>query len=244
MSRFYTLRKHLGLSAAIAMYRKLKSGRPVDIKVNRLLHPFSMRNNPYDFATFEEVILNETYSIALDFTPASIIDGGGNIGLTACYFATKYPGAKVVTIEPDTDNFNILQSNIKPYASIEAIKAGVWNRDTHLKISNADAGNNAFTVEETDQSEEGTIAAVSISSVMQRMGWNTIDVLKLDIEGAEKEVFSGDVDNWLPKTKVLIIELHDMVKPGCSKAVFRAINPYNFSFNIKGENIIFTNLDF
>ena len=76
------------------------------------------------------------------------------------------------------------------------------------------------------------------------MKWNYIDILKLDIEGSEKEVFSAGFENWMPKTKVIIIELHDAMKPGCSRAVFAAVNKYNFSFNIKGENIIFTNLSF
>ena len=66
----------------------------------------------------------------------------------------------------------------------------------------------------------------------------------LDIEGSEKEVFSTDFENWLPKTKVIVIELHDAMKTGCSRAVFAAVNKYNFSFNFKGENIIFTNLSF
>ena len=68
-----------------------------------------------------------------------------------------------------------------------------------------------------------------------------IDILKLDIEGSEKELFETNFEDWLPKTKILIIELHDAMKTGCSKSVFNAISKYDFSFSIKGENIIFTN---
>ena len=71
-----------------------------------------------------------------------------------------------------------------------------------------------------------------------------IDVLKLDIEGSEKEVFEEGYENWLPKTKLLLVELHDKMKKGCSRSVLNAVNKYDFSFDIKGENIIFTNNSF
>ena len=56
------------------------------------------------------------------------------------------------------------------------------------------------------------------------------------------EVFESNTEGWLPKTRVLIIELHDRMKPGCSKAVFNAIGKHNFSLDMKGENLIFTNI--
>lgn len=244
MSRFSTLKKHLGFKAALAVYIKLKTKKLEGIKVNGLQHPFKMRNNPYDYATFEEVILQQTYNVPLSFLPKNIIDGGGNIGLTACYFATKYPDASIVSIEPDDDNFNVLNDNIKHYSNISAIKAGIWNKSAHLKITNTVAGNNAFTIEETNTPGTNTLEALSITAIMEKMKWSCIDILKLDIEGSEKEVFSAGFENWIPKTKAIIIELHDAMKPGCSRAVFAAVNKYNFSFNIKGENIIFTNLSF
>ncbi|MEI7735367.1 MAG: FkbM family methyltransferase [Ferruginibacter sp.] len=244
MSRFSTLKKYLGFKEALAVYIKLKTKKLERVKVNNLKHFFKMRNNPYDYATFEEVILQQTYNIPLNFLPKNIIDGGGNIGLTACFFATKFTGATIVSVEPDDDNFNILNDNIKPYSNISAIKAGIWNKSAYLKITNTTAGNNAFTIEETLSPETGTLKALSITDIMAKMKWDYIDILKLDIEGSEKEVFSDDFENWLPKTKVIVIELHDAMKPGCSRAVFAAVNKYNFSFNFKGENIIFTNLSF
>ncbi len=241
MSRFRNLRKQLGVLKAISLYYRLKRGNLSNLRTANLAHPFSIRNNPYDYATFEEVILNEAYNIPMPFIPTYIIDGGGNIGLTACFFATKYPRSSIVSIEPDQENFNFLQSNCKPYPNIWPLKCGIWKENTHLKIENTNAGNNAFTVTATKEATQDTIQATTILSVMQKFEMPHIDILKLDIEGSEKEVFNGEVDQWLPKTRVLIIELHDKMKKGCSRAVFQAINQYDFSFNTKGENIIFTN---
>ena len=69
-----------------------------------------------------------------------------------------------------------------------------------------------------------------------------IDIIKIDIEGSEKEVFAIHTDLWLPKTKTLIIELHDRIVPGCSKTVFKQISKYDFSMEIMGQNLLLNNL--
>lgn len=241
MSRFKSLQKQLGFFKAISFYRKVKSGNLSNLQTDNLTQPFNLRNNPFDYATFEEVILNEAYNIPLGFEPTYIIDGGGNIGLTACFFATKFPKATIITIEPDTENYNLLELNCKPYTNIHALQCGIWRNDAYLKIENTHVGNNAFTVTETNEAGADTIKALTVWSVMKQFNMPHIDVLKLDIEGSEKEVFEENFEKWLPLTKVLIIELHDEMKKGCSRSVFNAVNKYDFSFDTKGENIIFTN---
>lgn len=241
MSRFTNLKKQFGFWKAISFYRKIKSGNLVNLVIDDLARPFTLRNNPYDYATFEEVLLNKTYDISLSFTPQYIIDGGGNIGLTACYFATKYSGAIIVSIEPDSENFKMMQANCRQYTNIKMMQNGVWKKNTNLKIADSYVGNNAFTVVETDYETPDTLQAVTIQRIMELFDMPHIDILKLDIEGSEKEVFEENFEIWLPKTKVLIIELHDEMKKGCSRAVFNAVNKYDFSFDIRGENIIFTN---
>jgi FkbM family methyltransferase len=139
------------------------------------------------------------------------------------------------------ENFELLQLNSKPYKNIQPLRCGIWKTNTNLKIENVHAGNNAFTVTETNEVSADTINAVTILHVMEQFNMPHMDILKLDIEGSEKELFEENFEQWLPKTKVLIIELHDEMKKGCSRAVFNSVNQYDFSFNIRGENIIFTN---
>jgi hypothetical protein len=73
-----------------------------------------------------------------------------------------------------------------------------------------------------------------------------IDVLKLDIESSEKELFSQNFEPWLAKTKMIIIELHDSMKAGCAKQFFEAVNKVfpNYDLSIKGENVILVNKGF
>jgi hypothetical protein len=95
-----------------------------------------------------------------------------------------------------------------------------------------------------DADTPGCIPAYSIASIVKEMNWSTIDLLKLDIEGSEKEVFEKNYESWLPQTKMIIIEVHDHMRKGAAKSVFAATNKYNFSFSMNHENLIFINQDF
>ena len=241
MSRFTNLKNHLSFSEALKIYFRLKIKNRKNIRISKLKYPFTIRNNPFDYGSFEEVVVKEAYNIPIDFAPRYIIDGGGNIGLTAAFFATKYPDAVIVSVEPDEGNFDLLQKNVAPYKNIKPMKGGIWYRSAFLLVKDLGWGNNGFMVEETAENTQEAIEAYSITEIMQKMNWTQCDIVKLDVEGSEKEIFSADYESWLPKTKVLIVELHDRMKKGCSKAVFSAISKYNFSFSIAGENMVFTN---
>ena len=241
MSRLQTLKEYLPLPEALSFYFKLKSGKGRGLRLKKLLHPFFLRDNPFDYATFEEVLLREEYAIELSFVPSRIIDAGANIGLTALYFANRFPQSRIISLEPDSDNFDLLVNNTKPYSNIIPIKCGLWDHDTFLQVIDEGHGNNAFTVKETTETSAGAIKAVSIPAIMKEQKWDSIDLLKIDIEGSEKTVFEHNYESWLPFVKVLVIELHDRMVKGASSAVFEAIGKYDFSFGIKGENIVFSN---
>jgi FkbM family methyltransferase len=241
MSRFSSLKKYLSLGEAVSFYFKMKTGRWDSFHLKKLKHPIAMRNNPYDFATFEEVLLREEYGMDLNFEPATIIDGGANIGLTSVYFASKYPAAKIVSAEPEKENFSLLRKNAQPYPNIIPLNTGIWSRRTSISIKDTGQGNNAFVVEEVAEATPGSLTALSIEDILQQQQWKTVDILKLDIEGSEKKVFEANCEGWLPRVKILIVELHDSMQNGCSETVFRALSQYNFSKEVQGENYIFFN---
>jgi hypothetical protein len=80
---------------------------------------------------------------------------------------------------------------------------------------------------------------------MEKYSIERIDIIKLDIESSEKQLFLDNFDYWLPKTKIIVIELHDWMEEGCSKAFFEAINKSfsKYEFSIIGDNIIIENKD-
>jgi hypothetical protein len=68
-----------------------------------------------------------------------------------------------------------------------------------------------------------------------------LDIVKLDVEGAEMNIFSDAYSEWLSKTRLLIVELHDRMKPGSSDPFWKAIRQFDFTRFDRGENLCFIN---
>jgi FkbM family methyltransferase len=193
--------------------------------------PVFLRRKTSDFFVYQENFMQQSaYDITLPFEPKLIIDCGGNIGLTSIFFAIKYPNSRIVSIEPDTANYNLLVKNLEPYKNVNTIKAGVWSKPTKLCITNPNVNAMSFRTNEitTDKTSDTTfyIDAISIEDILEREREMEIDLLKIDIEGAEAELFSTNYESWLPKTRVIVIELHDA---NCTKIVKSVLSQYKFN---------------
>ena len=175
-----------------------------------------------------------------NFQPKLIIDCGGNIGCSAVYFANVYKDAQIYSVEPVEDNFQLLRFNTTLYKNIHPIKSALWNKETYIKAEDQGLGFWGFMTFETTAENAEALKTITISKILKESGFDKIDLLKIDIEGAEKEVFGADnVDEWLSRVNVLVIELHDRMKRGCSYEFFKAISKYHWFFAFRGENLIF-----
>jgi len=232
--------QRFGFWKGLSLYfQKTKKTGVSEVHIPGYTNPVYLRNNSSDWPTFRQIFLRQDYNINLGFTPKTIIDCGANIGLGIVYFKNKYPDAKVVAIEPESGNFELIKKNTEKFKDIHPVKAGVWNRTTNLEIiPGKDNGNWSFSVKETDHPNEKTIPSVCIADLMKQHGINEIDLLKIDIEGAELELFSNNYESWLPRTKALIIETHDQDRRGTTRPFFTTISKYNFSTTISGENFV------
>ncbi len=107
-----------------------------------------------------------------------------------------------------------------------------------MKIVDKTVSKWAIRVKNTGYNETGTIHGITIDTILKQSGYNYIDILKLDVEGSEAEIFYEGVDEWLRKTKCIIIEFHDRFKEKCSKTFYKAIEKYSYHKLINGENDI------
>jgi FkbM family methyltransferase len=210
------------------------------ISVPGMQHPLYMRTGTSDRSAFNEVIVKRWYDHPFAGQPHFIIDAGANVGYASVRFAELYPNADIVAIEPDGGNFALLQQNIAPYPRVRGMRCGLWPRSSELVIENPDAKPWAFRVREAREGERG-FPAIGLTELLAGHPSQTIDILKLDIEGAERELFSDDrCHTWLERTRMIFVELHDRIKPGCSDAMERAIRPHGFERLPLGSNLILT----
>lgn len=153
-----------------------------------------------------------------------IIDAGANIGSSAVFFAMTYPDAKIVAIEPEAGNFELLSKNTEGLG-VGCLKAGLSSSNGHVKIVNPEATKWGFQTELTE--EDTGIPLVTIPQIYEQecdRGNAYPFLVKIDIEGAESDVFARNVD-WVAKTPILIVELHDWLFPkaGSSAGFLRCI---------------------
>ena len=195
-----------------------------------------LRKNTSDKNVFRQIFITKDYNISLKINPKLIIDAGANVGYSSLWFMKKYPNAKIIAIEPEESNYNILKENTKRWKKIVPIKAGLWYKKTKLKIINNTEEKWAFQTKEISSKEKG-IDTVTIGEILKKSGCDKIDILKMDVEGAEKEIFSKNTE-WLKKVKILIIELHDWLIPNSSDSFYSVIDKKEWNICKKGENLI------
>ncbi len=197
-----------------------------------------LRHDTSDVKTFDKIFLDEEYGMALDHPPKVIIDAGANIGAASIYFANKYPEARIISIEPEKSNFQMLLKNTAPYKNIVCLEKALWHTNEPLTIENRGVNKESFEVrQQDDHCEKDAVQSTTVNDLIREFDLPAIDILKIDIEGAEKEVFSNHLA-WLEKVGLIFIELHDRKNPGCRESFFKAVNPHAENVSQKGETIV------
>jgi FkbM family methyltransferase len=216
-----SLRMHFELFGAEGVIRRALIGvpganceykAPIPDGPNKLL----LRLGTTDVAAFEHVFFRKEYGFSLQKEPSVIVDAGANAGMSAVYFSTRYPHAKVIAIEPEPTTFDVLRKNAELFPQIVPVKAALWNREGAVQIEDAGGGHWAMRVTEADPSSAKFIPTVTIPMLLKQHAIDYIDVLKIDIEGAEYEIFE-DASSWIDQVGMICVELHDRFRPGCAQ---------------------------
>lgn len=167
----------------------------------------------------------------------NIIDAGCNIGLTSVYLSKFFPNSNFIIVEPDSSNFKSVCYNLESNGIQNAIKikGGIWSKNANLKIVNDFRDKNDWSIRVEETNEEGDLKAFSIKDLMKQYNFEITDILKIDIEGSEKEVFTGLNTNvsFLSKTKCIALEIHDEFD--CRDEIYKILTEYNFHFFESGE---------
>ena len=201
----------------------------------------TVRKNTSDIPVVYDVLQKKVYACTnTSFDVNIIVDAGANIGCASIYYAQRYPNATIYALEPEKENYQLLVKNVSKYPNIIPLNIGLWGRDCAMKV--VDNGNGAWGYQVSDNGNMiGEIECCTINSLMKKFKIKKIDILKIDIEGAEKNVFEHTENIDFAKIDMISIELHDRMEPGCSNAFFNAIvnHPeYELDY-VYTENLVF-----
>lgn len=135
-----------------------------------------------------------------------IFDLGANVGYTVVDLAIRYPGARIIAVEMDKENFEIASSNIVAFGErCTLLHAAVWTDDGVVSYEGRAA--DAFHISVTSGDRMNKVRSRSLKSISEQFQIEHIDYLKMDIEGAEREVMES-ADDWAHKVGIMNIETH------------------------------------
>lgn len=225
----------------LTFYRFLLGEGGFDIERSERDPGTMIREDSTDAWVFQQIfILRDYRQLEGRSDVRVIIDVGAYVGFSSIYFAELYPHAFIYALEPEESNFQALQRNTRHYPNIKAIQAALWKEDGFLEVKDVKGGQWSFIVQEATLSHARRVPAISLQSLMDQYRLPHIDILKIDIEGAEAKVFEGSAcHEWLPHVRLLAIELHDHLYPGSDRNFVAAINHYECTIRYAGENIFF-----
>jgi FkbM family methyltransferase len=151
----------------------------------------------------EEILEQAIYDFDTETPEPYILDGGANIGVSIFAFKRAYPRARIVAFEPDQKAFDLLQRNVE--------RAGL--RDVTLVRAALAASDSTATFQEEGSwagrlARNGDEATASVPTVRLRPYLERdVDLLKLNIEGAETDVI-GDCADRLGRVRRVVLEYH------------------------------------
>lgn len=151
---------------------------------------------------YKEIFIDNIYFFNSEKDNPVIVDCGANIGMSALYFKTMYPNAELTLIEADPAIADVLKSNLDKNGVDfnELLVKAAWIDDDGVVFKSDGSDGGAI---EKDGDEK--IPSFNLLKYLENKG--EIDFLKIDIEGAETEIFR-DVGTELDKVQNLFLEYH------------------------------------
>lgn len=198
-----------------------------------------------DMPVFREIFVEEPFSSLRELgNPSFVVDLGANAGYSSAYFLNCFPNARLVAVEPDPRNAEICRLNLAPYGErVRILQGAIWSECTELSLltqSSETKGRECATqVTEDGTGSQEKVPAWDMETLMQMVHCSEIDLLKIDIEGAERAVFCDRAQSWLERVRNLCIELHG---DGCNEAVFGQLSRFTYDLEQAGDVVICRNL--
>jgi FkbM family methyltransferase len=196
-----------------------------------------------DMCVFAQVFQRDEYACMRRISsPQLIVDLGANVGYSSAYFLSCFPAAKVVAVEPDPDNYGLCCTNLAPYGDRARVVLGAaWSKRSRLALSRGHSGDGRGWASQVFASSDGeaSVDGWDILSLLEMAGGGSIDILKVDIERSELEVFDSGASSWLPRIRNICIELHGA---DCEEVFFHALEGFHYDLEHSGELTVCLNI--
>jgi FkbM family methyltransferase len=184
----------------------------------------ALRTHAGDLSILYEVFWQQAYNLAplRGEQFRTVVDVGANVGLAALFFLQKFPVSRLICLEPEPGNFRLLEHNLRGTPAVP-VRAALSATDGTVRIDSSAQAYNAKISADTGTTE---VAAVCMRTLLRTHNLTWVDLLKIDIEDYEQQVFAGSTE-WLAQVNTLLIEIHSKAS---YVAVRRAVLAQGFSW--------------
>jgi FkbM family methyltransferase len=209
----------------------------VQVRLRSQSAPFHLRLSSTDWLVLEEIFQRDEYTFVREAIKEAgwIVDLGANVGYSLRYWQTLFPKARIVAMEPGPDNCVICSMNIGSAGlenQVTLLQAGVGAARQQMRLVDAGEGEWAYRTERNKSAEGLCVDVLPLSEVLEvHAKGQRIDLLKCDIEGAEKELFE-DCRAWIERVNAIIIEIHP---PYSLRALLFALERAGATFEIAAQ---------
>lgn len=206
-----------------------------------------------DIFVYEQIFNKEEYRFSVEkyqtcfknHANPIIIDAGSNIGLSVLYFKKWFPDSIIYAIEPFYENYRLLRINLQlnKIKDVHSISKALWYKNTSCKLVRDFRGGLDWSVR-VEEENKGEICTITLQEIMfilkESFNRTIIDILKIDIEGSEKELFINEsIQPYLKNVRLLVMEIHEEFID--KNTINQIMISYGFDVFEEGELSIFIN---
>lgn len=194
----------------------MKGGDLQPLKFKNLRHPIAVRPGTNDLATLLDTVVRQEYGHYLPVGDIlTMIDAGAFIGDTSAWYLSRYPNLKIWALEPNLLNHSLAERNLAPYGDRAAVlPLALAARQGSIPFA-GDGTGGKIGIEGLE------VTTTTVPHLLSRIPTGRVDVLKIDIEGAELDVFTNGAEAWLDRVGLIVVELHG---PEIERAVLNVLD--------------------
>jgi len=199
----------------------------------------SLRKGTTDIAVFSEIFRDEIYRPPNSLNPEVIVDIGGNIGMASLYFSLLYPNASIHIFEPIPENITMIKKNVESNKLTNIIihPYGLSDEDGMIHLEAAEPGGFGNFTMVLNHESAVSFPVRGVRAVFEQYGLKKIDLLKIDCEGAEVQIFNV-LQEELNNIDVIIGELHPLYS-NSNKALNLLTHTHRIDFEKKYDQSFF-----
>lgn len=168
-----------------------------------------------------------------------VLDLGAYVGYASSYLAEKYPSAEILAVEPNPQNFSVLKENLSAFPNAKPLMFAIADSEREAAKFVVTRGSEwAGRLVSDDTNTVDVVKTKRIDSVLNEYGFTRIDLVKIDIEGGEVDLFNSSVD-WCDKVRFILVEVHSQE---ASRAMYDFCERNGFSIiRSSGEKFLLKN---